>query len=376
MQDTNSLFSSLILDLGSGIVKAGFSGEDLPAIQFDSYIGRPKFKKLLGQEEKTEVVGPNRELRGLFKLVRPVVRGSINEPEAKLIFSRIWDELKLGSRPVPVFLTEPPFTPLKQKSALAAHLFEKRSAEHVFFGTQGALSLYAFGKTDGLMLESGEGVTQVVPIYNGYKLEHAVERINFAGEDVSSHLRTLLRRNGNNIAASNESCLFDEMKKAVVELLPNEFESEVKTDLKRKGEEVKYELPDGDQIPIRSEKFQAAEILFNPSICGAEYLGLHELIEQSVRKLDLDLRKNMYKNIFISGGNTMIAGFPERLGNELAPLVFEKTPVSIIAANVDRTLLAWQGGSAVSQLTSFQSLWITKKEFAENGERIFLNKTF
>lgn len=376
MSKSASLYNALILDFGSGTIKAGFSGEDMPSLTFESYIGKPKYKKLLGREDNRDIIGPSKELRGLFKLTRPVVHASLKSEFVPKLFNHIWADLKLEQDKFPVFMTEAPFTPLKEKVELASFLFENKGSSSVFFGTQGVLSLYAFGKTDGLMLESGEGVTQVVPIYNGYKLDHAVEKINFGGGDVSAQLNVLLRKNGNIISLSNEQCLFDEMKRAVIELLPTPAEQDGKADFKRVVEEVKYELPDGETINIRSEKVQAAEILFNPSLAGFEFLGLHEMISQSIKRLDLDLRKNMYKNIYISGGNTMINGFPERLGNELSPLVFEKTPVSITAANVDRTVLAWQGGSAVSQLTAFQNLWISEADFKEHGERIFLNKAF
>lgn len=63
------------------------------------------------------------------------------------------------------------------------------------------------GKTNGIVLESGEGITQVVPVFNGYKLDYAVEKIDFGGEDVTSYLKILLRKNGVHLKGTSEECI-------------------------------------------------------------------------------------------------------------------------------------------------------------------------
>ncbi len=87
---------------------------------------------------------------------------------------------------IPIFICQPPFTSKSQKKLIAEILFETYESPNLFFGTQGVLSLYAFGKKNGIVLESGYGITQVVPVYEGYKLDHAVQKINFGGLDVSN----------------------------------------------------------------------------------------------------------------------------------------------------------------------------------------------
>ena len=242
--------------------------------------------------------------------------------------------------------------------------------------------MYAFGKTDGIMLESGDGITQIVPVYNGYKLEHAVEKVNFGGEDVTSYLRLLLRKNGISIQSSSEESLLGEIKKSVCELKVTSLEDlknrgKMITDINdKKGEDVKYVLPDGFTIDIGAERFMAPEILFSPSIAGFEFPGMHELLDNSIKKLDLDLRRHLYSNIFLSGGNTVINGFAERLANELGSLVSDKTKMSIVAPNVDRSVLPWQGASAITNMSAFSKLWISRKEMQEQGDRIFLMKAF
>ena len=120
----------------------------------------------------------------------------------------------------------------------------------------------------------------------------------------------------------------------------------------------------------------APEIMFNPSLAGLEFPGLHEFVNSSVKRLDLDLRKELYKNIVISGGNTKVTGFNARFAKELEMLVNDKTVVRINVFNNDSSLFAWQGAYAISSQNTFQKLWIDKDEYAESGDRIFLEKVF
>lgn len=231
-------------------------------------------------------------------------------------------------------------------------------------------------------MESGGGVTQVVPIYSGYKLDHAVEKLAFGGEDVSDQLKLLLRKNGVYLHSTSAKWLFDEMKESVCELRTapsrdHKFSAKLPGgDPDKKTEAVKYELPDGAVVEVGASRFQAPEVLFNPSVAGLEFPGVHELLDNCIKRLDLDLRRSLYGSIFLSGGNTLVNGFSERLASELEPLVSDKSKLSITAANVDRTYLVWQGANSITNINAFSKLWITKKDMQEHGDRIFLMKTF
>ena len=371
-----------IIDLGSGKIKAGLSTEEDPSLIFPSLIGHPKFNKILPINSQEEIVGPDSELRGLYTLDRPIKNGKIqNRADAKMIFNKIYNDLNICSnREIPIFIAEPPFTCKKQKKMLAELLFENFDAPSVFFGTQGVLSLYAFGKTEGIVLESGKGITQIVPITNGYKLDYAVQKINFGGEDVDQYLKLLLKKNGIYLYSSSEDCILEEMKEKVCQLKDKAFDRNQRINLNdvdsHKTEDFEYKLPDGEIISIGSERFIAPEVLFNPSIAGMEFPGLHEFLDSAIKKMDLDLRKNFYGNIVLSGGNSMLNGFSERLANEMEPLVAEKTKLTILAAEVDRSCLVWKGASSIINVDSFANLWIGKKDYEEHGDRIFLMKTF
>ncbi len=74
-----------------------------------------------------------------------------------------------------------------------------------------------------------------------------------------------------------------------------------------------YELPDGQTINVGSQKFRCPEALFKPMNIGKEMPGFHEITYQSILKCDVDIRKDLYSNIVMSGGTTMFPGIPERL---------------------------------------------------------------
>ncbi len=74
-----------------------------------------------------------------------------------------------------------------------------------------------------------------------------------------------------------------------------------------------YELPDGQSINVGSQKFRCPEALFKPMSIGKEMPGFHEITYQSILKCDVDIRKDLYSNIVMSGGTTMFPGIPERL---------------------------------------------------------------
>lgn len=370
----NAASRPLLIDFGSETTKAGFAGQSMPALIFESTVGRPKYKKVLGSQSVDEVIGPAPNVRTLYTITRAVVRGELNAAFHGRLLQKIWSELSVEDSAAQVFVAEPPFATLSSKLALAQTLLEERKARALFFGTQAILSLFGYGRTDGFVLESGEGVTQLAPVFNGYRLAHAVEKVKFGGEDLTSYFGSLLQRSGA-LADGADRFLCDEMKKALVEALPSAAELEgllAAKDARRKGD---YELPDGEVVAVRSECFEAAELLFRPEADGLHVPSLQELAVGCIRRLDVDLRRYMYRNVHLSGGTTMTVGFPERLSAEMSRLVHERTALSVIAPGVDKTLLAWQGASALCQLSSFAPQWISAAELAEKGERIFLEKS-
>ena len=139
--------------------------------------------------------------------------------------------------------------------------------------------------------------------------------------------------------------------------------------------EKSYELPDGQIVNIGNERFRAAEVLFQPSFIGAELCGIHELLLKSIGKCDIDIRKELFANIVLSGGTTMYPGMSERLHKELKNAVPHSVPIKVCSPP-ERKYSVWIGGSILSSLTSFSNSWITKEEYDECGPPIVHRKCF
>lgn len=151
----------------------------------------------------------------------------------------------------------------------------------------------------------------------------------------------------------------------------------IETSEKEDKEEVQplYELPDGQVIKIGPEKFRAAEALFNPALIGQEYVGVHQTLVNAINKCDIDVRRTLFSEIVLAGGTTLFTGFGDRLLSEVRKLAPRDAKVRIFAPQ-ERVLSTWLGGSILASLTSFKSMWITKREYDEFGKAIVYRKTF
>lgn len=146
------------------------------------------------------------------------------------------------------------------------------------------------------------------------------------------------------------------------------------TDLSNNDGEVEtsFELPDGEIIKISDERYACSELLFDPSLLSGESDkggGVHEMLYKSIMKTNMDIRKDLYGSIVVSGGATLSPGFVERLSKEIAKLLPQKAKLTI-RATPTRNLATWTGGSVLASLSNFTRLLISKKEFEEVGPSI------
>lgn len=292
-------------------------------------------------------------------------------------------------------------------------MFEKYKVPAVFVAKNAVLSAFSCGRSTALVLDSGGGSTCVAPVHDGYVLQKAVVRSPLSGERLTDYLLTVLEAKGGtpirpnymlNKKIGKDGTILKVTEAAGIQGTTDSYkrfmQKMIVTDIKetvcRTSElafdeaanaqmpYVQYELPDGKTLDVGPERFKTCELMFKPETLEAdrsgifgvaspsEMQGLHDCIVDSVSKCDADLKKDLLAAVLVTGGNTLFPGFKERLDRELSESYNQGLKVKIISpmATTERKFSVWIGGSILASLGSFQQMWISKKQYAEEGAQI------
>lgn len=221
----------VIIDNGSGMMKAGFAGEEAPAAVFPAVVGRPKTASAMqGVTQKTEYVGEEATAKkGILNLRYPIESGIVGDWED---MERVWhhtlyNELRLIPSEVQgVLITEAPRNPKQNREKMVQVMFETFEVNNVYVAIQAVMSLYASGRTTGLVVDSGDGVSHTVPIYEGFSLPHAIEKMMIAGRVLTNYCQKLLLEAGHSFTSSSELEVVKDIKEKLCYVAEN-FESEL-----------------------------------------------------------------------------------------------------------------------------------------------------
>lgn len=374
-----------VCDFGTGFVKCGYAGENFPQHTIPSMVGRPLLtssKKIGNIEIKDLMVGHEAsQLREMLEVNYPMENGIVrNWDDMRHLYDYIFEKLDLDTKNAKILLTEPPMNPLRNREEMVKMMFEDYQFEGVYVAIQAVLTLYAQGLLTGVVVDSGDGVTHICPVYEGFSLPHLTKRLDIAGRDITKYLIKLLLLRG---YAFNHTADFETVRQMKEKLCYVAYDIEQEERLANETTVLleNYELPDGRVIKVGGERFGAPEALFQPHLINVEGVGVAELLFNTINAADMDTRSEFYKHIVLSGGSTMYPGLPSRLEREIKQLYLERvlkgetSSLAKFKVRIEdpprRKHMVFLGGAVLADIMKDkEGFWLTRKDYEEKGIKI------
>ncbi|XP_067824272.1 uncharacterized protein [Heptranchias perlo] len=375
----DDLYPPVVIDNGSGLIKAGLSGNHSPTYVFPSVVGRPKNTtvNVFGSSERGTYVGDEAQRkRSILHLIYPIQHGLIADwAEMEVLWRHTFEnELRIDIQEHPIVMTEPPNNPQKNREKTYEILFEEFQVPSLFLGIQAVLALHATGKVTGTVIDSGSAVTHVVPIFEGGALENITQRVYLGGQDLTEHMmRSLAENNSWSFTSKAGFDIIRNIKEKFCYVAFN-FEAELQN-FKNNPEEIKeeYELPDGQNMIITNQKFCCPEVIFKPFLLGKDIQNLPALAHSVIERCSEETRNDMYANIVLAGGNTMFKNMEQRFQQEVTDLAKPGTKVKVLASP-NRNYLSWKGAAILSGLSNFHQMCVSHRDFEEFGATVLHRK--
>ena len=344
---------TIVIDIGSGDCKVGFGGEDAPRQTVPTLLGTPRHPGIsgvmLGEDQDSYVGKAVVKNRGLLQTCNPIQGREVTDWNAmeSLFYSIFFKELMASPDDHPLLLLDAPGTPRADRERIVEILFETFNVPAIVLANQACASLFASGRSTGVVVDSGHSASHVVPIWEGYSLGHYSEKVNFGGADVTSYLTRLLREKGLPFSSHEDMRIVEDMKHQLCYACMD-YQAELKNTVVSRSFDRDYVLPDGSSVRLVDDRFKCTEALFQPSMMDiANTRGLHAVTTDCVLRCDPMTRSEFFSNILLSGGNTLFPGFAERLNKEVKALSSAKVQT---VATPERRFSSWIGGYVLGEI--------------------------
>eukprot|EP00056_Hartaetosiga_gracilis_P021660 m.25623 g.25623 ORF g.25623 m.25623 type:complete len:510 (-) comp9199_c0_seq2:67-1596(-) len=404
---------TIVVDLGSNAVKVGFAGEDAPRAVVSSIAG---YIADIGKMDLEKHAHINKDYyfgdevwlyADVLEIKRVIEKGVIQDYTLFELFLKyvFTEELKISLeelRDYPILVTEPPLSPLANREKLCRVMFDTFDIAALYVANTSTLAIFGLGRVTGVVVDIGHEVSMCAAVYHGEVIPSTVKRLNIGGRDLDVYLSKLLKEKDIVVSPDKgfESLILRDMKERTC-YVAYDFRAEMKkvtqTTIVRsawaKGGnrvEVTYEvgghgndmLPGyedrviPDEIKLDYERFQCPEALFDPNhFIGTDFLicGVHRMVQESIKSIPIDLKREMYGSIVLSGGTTLLKGFADRLQKELRTITPNSVEIHIMDSQ-QRHLAVWRGGSTIASTKGFNFHWISREEYQEYGVEL-LNST-
>ncbi|EDV21979.1 Actin-like protein 6A [Trichoplax sp. H2] len=412
---------AIVLDIGNTTVRAGFAGEDTPKADFPSYVGCTTDGNFEDDNAMDTADGPTSVAskrkyyigynflsspKERMEMISPLKDGMIDDWD---LFKELFDHTfanHIRSDPSvhPILMTEPAWNERGKREKLCELMFETYNVPAFYLCKSPVLAGFANGRYTGIILDSGAHHTSAIPIYDGYVLQQGIVKSPLGGDFVTAQCRSYLADKNVEIVptylvgsktpvgkgepsiytkrANLPAKITQSYHNYMVKNTLHDFKASVLEVLDSNFHEINagsipsmhYEFPDGYNNSYGVDRFKLAEGLFDPStVKGMDctnLLGISQLILTSVGICDIDIRPNLYSSVVVTGGNSLLRGFCDRLSRELQNKVPPGLRTKVVSANgsLERRCGAWIGGSILASLGSFQQMWISKQEYDDGGK--------
>merc|ERR1719311_1497123 len=365
-------------------MKVGYAGHQEPTLMFPTLIGRPmlRFDQALGGEQKVSdlMVGDDaNSARSMLQLSHPIQNGIIQDWDGmEAVWNHTFSRLGVDPSEHMVVQTEAALNPPRNRERIVETMFEKYGFAGVNVSVQAILALGSQGLNTGFVVDSGDGVTHLVPVTEGYVEPALVQRVNLAGRHVTDNFMKLLASQGHSLNSTADFETVREMKQRLC-YVALDLDAEKKLARETTLVDRQYTLPDSRVMKIGAERFLGPELLFSPGLFGhGDGVGLPQQIFQTIRKSDLHVQKGYFGHIVLSGGTTMFPGLSSRLEKDIRQLYFQHvlqgdtSRQNKFRCHVEdpprRQHMVFHGASLLAESYPEDSQWwIKRSEYQEQG---------